>query len=66
MGALFGVILGVIVGNGFSIFLNTGFVVPWDWMILGILICTLVGLLAGLYPAYKASRLNPIEALRYE
>jgi putative ABC transport system permease protein len=66
MGALFGVILGVIVGNSFSLVLNTGFVVPWDWMILGIIICSIVGLLAGLYPAFKASRLNPIEALRYE
>jgi putative ABC transport system permease protein len=66
IGALFGVILGVIVGNSFSLVLNTGFVVPWDWMILGIVICSIVGLLAGLYPAFKASRLNPIEALRYE
>lgn len=66
MGAIFGVILGVIIGNGFSLFLNTGFVVPWAWMILGIVICSAVGLAAGLYPAYKASRLNPIEALRYE
>ncbi|HSB93032.1 MAG TPA: ABC transporter permease [Flavitalea sp.] len=66
IGALFGVILGVIVGNSFSLVLNTGFVVPWNWMILGIVICSIVGLLAGLYPAFKASRLNPIEALRYE
>jgi len=66
MGAVFGVILGVILGNGFSLILNTGFVVPWDWVALGIMICTIVGLLAGLYPAFKASRLNPIEALRYE
>jgi putative ABC transport system permease protein len=66
MGAVFGVILGVILGNGFSIILNTGFVVPWDWVILGVVICSIVGLLAGLYPALKASRLNPIQALRYE
>ena len=66
IGALFGVILGVIVGNSFSLVLNTGFVIPWNWMILGIVICSIVGLLAGLYPAFKASRLNPIEALRYE
>ena len=66
MGALFGVILGVILGNGFSLILNTGFVVPWLWVVLGIVICTGVGLVAGLYPAFKASRLNPIEALRYE
>jgi putative ABC transport system permease protein len=66
MGALFGVILGVILGNGFSLILNTGFVIPWDWVMLGIGICSIVGLLAGLYPAFKAARLNPIEALRYE
>lgn len=66
MGAFFGVILGVLVGNSFSLVLNTGFVIPWNWMGIGILICSIVGLLAGLYPAMKASRLNPIEALRYE
>jgi len=66
MGAVFGVILGVLVGNSFSIVLSTGFVIPWNWVFLGILICSIVGLLAGLYPALKASRLNPIEALRYE
>lgn len=66
MGALFGVVLGVLIGNLFSIILNTGFVVPWNWMIIGIVICSIVGLVAGLYPAIKAGRLNPIEALRYE
>ncbi len=66
LGALFGIMLGIAVGNLFSFFLDTGFVVPWDWIFYGIGICTVVGLLAGLYPALKAGRLNPIEALRYE
>jgi putative ABC transport system permease protein len=66
LGALFGIMLGIVVGNLFSIVLNTGFVVPWNWVIYGIIICTIVGLLAGLYPALKAGKLNPIEALRYE
>jgi putative ABC transport system permease protein len=66
LGALFGIILGILVGNLFSVVLNTGFVVPWNWVVYGIIICTLVGLLAGLYPAFKAGKLNPIEALRYE
>ena len=66
MGAVFGIFLGILVGNIFSIVLNTGFVVPWNWVLYGIVICSIVGLLAGLYPALKAGRLNPIEALRYE
>ena len=66
IGAGFGVVLGVIVGNSFSLILHTGFVIPWAWMLGGIFLCSIVGLLAGLYPSLKASRLNPIEALRYE
>jgi putative ABC transport system permease protein len=66
LGAIFGIILGIVVGNLFSIVLKTGFVVPWGWVAYGIILCSMVGLLAGLYPALKAGRLNPIEALRYE
>jgi putative ABC transport system permease protein len=66
IGAAFGVVLGVLVGNSFTLVLHTGFVLPWVWVIGGIVLCSLVGLAAGLYPSLKASRLNPIEALRYE
>ncbi len=66
LGAIFGIILGVLVGNLFSIVLSTGFIVPWGWVITGIIICSVVGLAAGLWPAIKASKLDPIVALRYE
>jgi putative ABC transport system permease protein len=66
IGAVLGIILGVIVGNVVGIFLHTGFVVPWLWVVIGIVVCSAVGLFAGLYPAVKASKLDPIVALRYE
>ncbi len=66
LGAVVGIFAGVLVGNVVAIFLHTGFVVPWGWVASAIVVCTIVGLSAGLYPAYKASNLNPIDALRYE
>jgi putative ABC transport system permease protein len=66
IGAIAGIILGVLVGNLFALFLQTGFVVPWNWVLYGVMLCSITGLLAGLYPAYKAGKLNPITALRYE
>lgn len=66
MGALAGIFLGVLVGNLIGLVLHTGFVVPWAWVAAGIAICTLVGILAGILPARKAAKLDPIKALRYE
>ena len=66
LGAVIGIFLGILVGNLFSIILNTGFVIPWMWVFIGIAICSIVGLVAGIYPAMKAASLNPINALRYE
>jgi putative ABC transport system permease protein len=65
-GAVIGVALGIALGNLFALLLQTSFIIPWNWMIYSVVICLLVGLLAGIYPALKAGKLNPIEALRYE
>jgi len=66
LGAAFGIVLGILLGNVVGILLSTSFVIPWGWVLFGIFICSVVGLVAGLYPALKAARLNPIDALRYE
>lgn len=66
LGALFGIFFGVIVGNFFAVYLKTAFVIPWNWVFGGVAICFITGLLAGLYPASKAAKLDPIVALRYE
>lgn len=66
LGASFGIVLGVLVGNIFGVILKTSFLVPWLWVILGVVICFVTGLVAGIYPAGKAAKLDPINALRYE
>lgn len=66
LGAAIGIALGIFLGNMVGVLLSTSFLIPWGWIISGVVICSATGLLAGLYPAVKASRLNPIEALRYE
>lgn len=66
IGGLLGIGLGVLIGNIVSLLLGTGFVVPWDWVAFGFFLCLIVGVAAGIYPALKASRLDPIESLRYE
>lgn len=66
MGGVLGVLLGMLVGNLVGIFLGVGFVVPWLWISFGVSLCAVVGVVSGIYPAIKASKLDPIVALRYE
>ncbi len=66
IGGAGGILLGLIIGNLVGVALGAGFVAPWEWMLLAVVVCILVGLGAGLYPASRASRLDPIEALRFD
>jgi putative ABC transport system permease protein len=66
LGGLIGIVIGVGIGNIAGSLINAQAAVPWNWVFLGLLICVLVGVVFGTYPAYKAANLDPIEALRYE
>ena len=67
LGGVFGVILGILMGNGIATMIgNKSFFVPWLWVFVGLVVCVVVGLISGYYPAYQASKLDPIESLRYE
>ena len=66
LGGILGTILGILIGNLMSMALAADFIVPWNWVILGVVVCLVVGLVSGLMPAIKASKLDPIDSLRYE
>lgn len=66
IGGIFGIIIGVIGGNIVALAINVSVVVPIDWILIGLTVTTFVGIAFGVYPAIKASNLDPIEALRYE
>lgn len=66
LGGLLGVILGIVIGNIVSVMTKSPFMIPWGWILGGLGLSLLVGLASGYFPAVKAARLDPIEALRYE
>ncbi len=66
LGGVLGIILGILAGNGVSALIGSSFIVPWQWMFGGVVLCLIVSLASGVLPAVKASKLDPIEALRYE
>lgn len=66
VGGVIGVVLGLFGGNAVALFMKVPPAVPVDWTILGLVICSIVGIVFGTYPAYKAANLDPIESLRYE
>ncbi|GGG30180.1 ABC transporter permease [Pontibacter amylolyticus] len=67
LGGIVGIFLGILMGNGIASLIGEGgFIVPWIWVFVGLTICVVVGVLSGFYPARRASKLDPIESLRYE
>jgi putative ABC transport system permease protein len=66
IGGVIGIVLGIMGGNVVGILMSVPAVIPWEWVGIGILVCSVVGFVFGVYPAWKASNLDPIEALRFE
>ena len=66
IGGIFGILLGVLIGNVVSMLLEATFIIPWLWVLMGVAICFIVALFSGIIPAQKAAKLDPIDALRYE
>ncbi len=66
VGGLLGIVLGILTGNSLTFFMGGTFVIPWMWIMIAVGLCFIVGIIAGVYPAVKASRLDPVEALRHE
>lgn len=66
LGGFFGTLLGILLGNLIALQFEISFIIPWDWIMMSIGLCLAVGTMAGIYPAIKASNLDPIEALRFE
>jgi len=66
VGGAIGVVLGILGGNLLAMVLKLPPAVPMDWVLIGLAMCSVVGIVFGTYPAWKAANLDPIEALRYE
>jgi len=65
IGGFFGMLMGISLGNVVAIFLDISFYIPWIWIFAAFGICIFVGVISGAYPANKAAKLDPIDALRH-
>lgn len=66
IGSVLGILLGIGTGMIFSSYFESEFLLPWIPMLWATIITFIVAIIAGFYPAMKASKLDPIESLRYE
>jgi putative ABC transport system permease protein len=66
LGGALGVVLGIGIGNLMTVIFGGSFIIPWNWIITAVVVCFVVGVISGFYPALRASKLDPVESLRYE
>ena len=65
-GGIVGIIMGVAGGNMVAVIFNIPAVIPIDWAVIGLVVCSVIGIGFGIYPAWRAAQLDPIESLRFE
>ena len=65
-GGIVGIIMGIVGGNMVAIIFNIPAVIPIDWAVIGLVVCSAIGIGFGIYPAWRAAQLDPIESLRFE
>ncbi len=66
IGGLAGIFVGIAGGNGIAVWLDLSMVFPYGWAIAGLVVCSIIGIGFGFYPAWRAASFHPVEALRYE
>ena len=66
VGGIIGILLGALVGNGVAVYFDISTAFPVGWAIAAVVMVTVIALVFGGYPAFKAARLRPIDALRWE
>ena len=65
-GGIVGIVMGIVGGNIVAIIFNIPAVIPIDWAVIGLVVCSVIGIGFGIYPAWRAAQLDPIESLRFE
>lgn len=66
VGGVLGIVIGIVGGNIIASQMEVAMIFPWFWTTVAIVTCSAIGIVFGMYPAYKAAKLHPIDALRFE